>query len=676
MISAAGATPLFGTIGYGGSSWNPWQGYCPTETTCYNTSYLVQLNPETGAVIDYIGEVGYRVNGLAFDPTSGRLYGGTSPRDPNFIGLIEIDITTGAGTRVGTGWSNVSHVAAITVNPGGQMYGWTEDSDDLVSIDKTTGVATIVGDSGIWTGDHGLSFNSAGELYLVLYQGLTYRVDTSTGAATLEESFYDYGDTHHGKFDWLTDLFYTISWSQSGTRDLYRCDRMTQYCTLIGPVGTLHTIAFQDQLGTTQYALSVNKAGAATGTVKSSPAGITCGADCSQDYFAGRVVTLHAFADLVSAFAGWSGDADCADGVVTMDSAKSCTATFAVGTVYDLSVSKSGTGTGIVTSRPPGGIDCGSDCSESYNAGTSVMLFSSDGENSLFAGWSGDADCSDGIVTMDSARSCTATFNLKPTHTLSVSKSGTGTGSVVSHPAGISCGSDCSEDYYEDTWVWFESTASEDSVFAGWSGDADCSDGDVTVISAMSCTAIFNLKPTYALSISKAGTGTGTVTSAPAGISCGADCSESYIDGTWVTLTAAASASSVFAGWSGAEHCGDGMVQMTAATSCTAAFNSVIAVTAPNGGEAFTVGTEYTISWTYTNAVNEGTYVNIDLLKGGVVDKKIASRVSIGTSGVGSLTWTPRGKLSGTDYSIRVTSKSNASYTDTSDANFTIASRR
>ncbi|MGE5102380.1 MAG: hypothetical protein ACM3SX_20535 [Deltaproteobacteria bacterium] len=202
-----------GTLGYGDSSWAPWQGYCPTETTCYNTSYLVELNPETGAVIDYIGEVGYRVNGLAFDPTSGKLYGGTSPRDPNFIGLIEIDITTGAGTRVGTGWSNVSHVAAITVNPGGQMYGWTEDGDDLVSINKTTGVATIVGDSGIGTGDHGLSFNSAGELYLVLYRGLAYRVDTSTGSATLADTFYDYTDAHHGKFDWLTDLFYTISWS-------------------------------------------------------------------------------------------------------------------------------------------------------------------------------------------------------------------------------------------------------------------------------------------------------------------------------------------------------------------------------------------------------------------------------------------------------------------------------
>ncbi len=36
---------------------------------------------------------------------------------------------------------------------------------------------------------------------------------------------------------------------------------------------------------------------------------------------------------------------------------------------------------------------------------------------------------------------------------------------------------------------------------------------------------------TYALTVTKAGTGTGTVTSSPAGISCGADCSQAYASG-------------------------------------------------------------------------------------------------------------------------------------------------
>jgi len=56
----------------------------------------------------------------------------------------------------------------------------------------------------------------------------------------------------------------------------------------------------------------------------------------------------------------------------------------------------------------------------------------------------------------------------------------------------------------------------------------------------------------HTLTVSKSGTGTGTVTSSPAGISCGSDCSETYNQGTKVTLTATANASSTFSGWSGA----------------------------------------------------------------------------------------------------------------------------
>jgi prepilin-type N-terminal cleavage/methylation domain-containing protein len=77
---------------------------------------------------------------------------------------------------------------------------------------------------------------------------------------------------------------------------------------------------------------------------------------------------------------------------------------------FTLSVSKSGTGTGTVTSNPSG-IICGSDCSESYTDGTVVALTASPSGGSTFAGWSGDADCSDGSVTMSADRSCTATFD-------------------------------------------------------------------------------------------------------------------------------------------------------------------------------------------------------------------------------------------------------------------------
>jgi len=86
---------------------------------------------------------------------------------------------------------------------------------------------------------------------------------------------------------------------------------------------------------TKQFTLTVNKAGTGTGTVTSAPAGINCGADCTEDYDVDTAVTLTATPDAGSRFAGWSGDCSGVDEedeehttTVTMDADKTCTATF------------------------------------------------------------------------------------------------------------------------------------------------------------------------------------------------------------------------------------------------------------------------------------------------------------------------------------------------------------
>jgi len=55
----------------------------------------------------------------------------------------------------------------------------------------------------------------------------------------------------------------------------------------------------------------------------------------------------------------------------------------------------------------------------------------------------------------------------------------------------------------------------------------------------------------HSLAVVKTGEGAGTVTSSPAGITCGAICLTTFASGTAVTLTATASAGSRFVGWSG-----------------------------------------------------------------------------------------------------------------------------
>ena len=75
------------------------------------------------------------------------------------------------------------------------------------------------------------------------------------------------------------------------------------------------------------------------------------------------------------------------------------------------------------------------------------------------------------------------------------------------------------------------------------------------------------------LIISKSGSGSGTVTSAPAGIDCGTTCSNSFNSGASVTLTATSDAGSTFTGWGGAcTGAGTCQVTMDAVKSVTAAF--------------------------------------------------------------------------------------------------------
>src|SRR6185436_6730679 len=68
--------------------------------------------------------------------------------------------------------------------------------------------------------------------------------------------------------------------------------------------------------------------------------------------------------------------------------------------------------------------------------------------------------------------------------------------------------------------------------------------------------------------------GSGSVTSAPAGISCGGSCVADYPQGSVVTLTPQADAGSVFVGWTGAcSGSGACSVSMDAARSVTAQFD-------------------------------------------------------------------------------------------------------
>lgn len=371
----------------------------------------------------------------------------------------------------------------------------------------------------------------------------------------------------------------------------------TTYCYRVNAFNTAGSSAYTNEIcGTTlaaSFTLNVAKSG--NGTISSSPLGIACGNDCSEAYVGGTAVTLSATPASGSTFAGWSG-AGCSTASpnvsFTITGNMTCTATFNLITTYTLTVTRAGTGSGTVSSNP-GTINCGSTCTTVLNSGTAVTLTATPVSGSTFGGWSGNCTTA-GTVTMTGNMGCTATFNssgytLTTSVVNEVSSSGTAGGTIDSSPAGISCGSDCTETYGAGVIVTITPKPAANSKFKAWSGHSDCTDGSVTMGANKTCTATFSLN-TVSLSVSK--TGNGTVTSTPSGINCGTSCLFNFVAGATVSLKATPDAGFTFSGWtgscSGTAACN---LTLSSNTSVTANFVSSLSdkvgIYRPSTGEWF-----------------------------------------------------------------------------------------
>lgn len=181
-----------------------------------------------------------------------------------------------------------------------------------------------------------------------------------------------------------------------------------------------------------------------------------------------------------------------------------------------------------------------------------------------------------------------------PAHLLTLTITGNGSGTVVSTPAGIDCpGTRCVTAFVPDTPVSLTATPAAGSVFGGWSGGGCAGVGACTfaLTAPASITAWFNAV-THPLTVNV--TGSGTVNSIPAGINCSSgSCTNPFVAGSQVTLTATASADAVFIGWAGSGCSGTGtcVVSMTGPLAVSAAFapaSPLTVMVAGNGSGAVT----------------------------------------------------------------------------------------
>jgi len=112
--------------------------------------------------------------------------------------------------------------------------------------------------------------------------------------------------------------------------------------------------------------------------------------------------------------------------------------------------------------------------------------------------------------------------------------------------------------------------------------------------------------PTFTLTVAEAGSGLGSVSSAPAGITCQPNCSAAFNQGVPVTLTAAPGMGSTFAGWSGAcSGSGSCVVTMNSNQTVTATFNLIGTTACSASGSTIWTGGGGNSNW--SNASNWST---------------------------------------------------------------------
>jgi Divergent InlB B-repeat domain len=137
-------------------------------------------------------------------------------------------------------------------------------------------------------------------------------------------------------------------------------------------------------------------------------------------------------------------------------------------TSFNLTVTSDTNGT---VSSTPAGINCGTECSHAFAAGSKITLTPKPSSGFQFKAWTGACT---GTMTCEVALNANATvgasFEATPVtkHVLTVTSSANG--SVTSTPAGIDCGSTCTQTLGAGSVVTLTAKPVRYSVFKGWTG--------------------------------------------------------------------------------------------------------------------------------------------------------------------------------------------------------------
>jgi len=389
--------------------------------------------------------------------------------------------------------------------------------------------------------------------------------------------------------------------------------------------------------------LVVSGFGAGTGAVTSSPEGINCtisagvtSGTCSAPFAAGIAVTLTALSNAASLFTGFSGACEGTGCTATIVSGVTTTvgAGFSVASVpatLIVTPSPISRGRGTITSSPAG-INCSladgvatGVCSVSFANGTLVTLTQLAVGTSIFQGWSGDCVGNPCAVTMSQSRVAEVTYRVPPAGIIALSGSGTGSGTISSSPSGIACtitagiGSGiCSASFDPGTVVTLLAGALNGGSFDGFGGG--CTGGTCSIATVSAVTTAVSVAFTAAaqrltVAPGAGSTGTGVVSSTPAGISCvvsgstsSGTCNALFAANTIVTLQQSASGNAVFTAWSGDCSANPCQVVLSQSRTALATFQTQsVSVSGGGTGNGVVTSVPAGISCTITAGASGGT---------------------------------------------------------------------
>ena len=143
---------------------------------------------------------------------------------------------------------STSPVADITFASDGTLYGWSENTDELVTISKTTGVATVVGASGINTFGSGIAASSGNVLFLTGEgdNGDLRTVDQTTGVTTVVATLDGTAGSSINALAFNGSTLYGSHVVTGTTVELITINTTTAAITVVGPsVDRLDAIVFE-----------------------------------------------------------------------------------------------------------------------------------------------------------------------------------------------------------------------------------------------------------------------------------------------------------------------------------------------------------------------------------------------------------------------------------------------